>query len=287
MSSPHGHIRWSSIALLHNVVRTLTYLNTNDGHPFPVVAYRAKIKLHGTNCGIQITPSGLIPQSRTRLLELNSDYKGFARWVDANRSLFEAMEPGITVFGEWCGRGIEKGTGIASIDRKVFAVFAVQQGRGEGACIEFEPEVLRALLPEHPDLFVLPWYGEPLTLDYGDPASMDACAERLNRLVAEVEREDPWVKATFGKEGVGEGLVFYPLDGPFSPEALAMLMFKAKGDKHRTAGSTKAVQVAPDVAESVEAFAALMVTEARLAQGVTETCFQVKPAASRSATDSF
>ena len=271
MASPQ-HIRWSSIELLHNVVRHLNYLHTHDGLDLPVVLYRAKVKLHGANCGVQVTPSGVFPQSRSKLLTPQSDYKGFARWVDTHRALFESMDPDVTVFGEWCGPGIERGVAISAIDRRVFVVFALQYGRGEQARVEFEPEAIQRALPEHPDLFVLPWHGAPLTLDYGDEASMEASAETLNALVSDVEREDPWVKATFGRRGVGEGLVFYPIEGPRDPEGLAALMFKAKGEKHRTAGTRKAVQVAPEVVEGVAAFVTLMVTEARLEQAVSEAC---------------
>jgi hypothetical protein len=45
-------------------------------------------------------------------------------------------------------------------------------------------------------------------------------------------------------------------------------MFKAKGEKHRTAGTRTAVAVDAAVVASVDDFVALMVTEARLAQGL-------------------
>jgi hypothetical protein len=182
---------------------------------------------------------------------------------------------GLVVFGEWCGPGVEKGMAISQAKAKLFAVFGVQlEGR-----IVFDPEELRALVridsaPE--ELHVLPWQGEPITIDYGSRQALDAAAARLNELVVAVEREDPWVKQTLGLSGLGEGLVFYPtsVDGAAlatDPESLARLMFKAKGEKHRTAGTKQAVQVDASVVASVVAsiddFVALMVTEARLQQG--------------------
>jgi len=91
--------------------------------------------------------------------------------------------------------------------------------------------------------------------------------------VAAVEREDPWAKAALGISGLGEGLVMYPVsvDGaapPTDPAELAQLMFKAKGEKHRTAGTKTAVAVDAAAAASVDDFVALMVTEARLQQGL-------------------
>src|SRR5262249_27947306 len=83
----------------------------------------------------------------------------------------------------------------------------------------------------------------------------------LNTAVAEVEREDPWVKRTFGSSGLGEGLVLYPT--PLRTE----LMFKAKGEKHRTVGTRTAVTVDPATAASIDDLVALLVTAAQLAPG--------------------
>ena len=95
----------------------------------------------------------------------------------------------------------------------------------------------------------------------------------MNERVEAIEREDPWVKATFGLSGLGEGLVFYPVtvDGkPFSGDAerLAQLMWKAKGEKHRTAGTKTAAQVDASAVASIDEFVKLMVTDARLEQGL-------------------
>ena len=274
MSESTKHIPWGSIELLHNLVATLGHLN-GLGQPFPVVEYRAKVKLHGTNCAVQITRGGVIAQSRTALLSPDADYKGFAVWVAAQRDYFARLPSGLVVFGEWCGPGIEKGMAISQARTKLFAVFAVR--RDDGIIIH-EPEQIRALLPaaSAPEqLHVLPWEGDPITIKFGDRTDLERAASVLNTRVAEVEREDPWVKRALGISGLGEGLVFYPVsvDGAApASERLEQLMFKAKGEKHRTAGTKTAVQVDPSVVASVAEFVALMVTDARLRQGLTEAC---------------
>jgi len=91
--------------------------------------------------------------------------------------------------------------------------------------------LLRALVPE---LRVLPWEGEQITIDFASRDGLDRAAAELDRRVAEVEREDPWVKREFGISGLGERLVLYP--EPHDPA----LMFKAKSEKHRTAGTRSA-----------------------------------------------
>lgn len=265
------HVAWSSIELLHNVVRTLGHLH-ELGRPLPVVEYRAKVKLHGSNCAVQVTDRGLTAQSRTSLLTPESDYKGFAAWVHRNRSYFETLAQGLVVFGEWCGPGVEKGMAVSAARTKLFAVFAVQvDGR-----IVYAPDEVRGLVPPAgapAELHVLPWEGEPVRIDFASRPGLDAVAAALNTCVAEVEREDPWARRVLGLSGVGEGLVFYPVrvdDGPPAndPAGLAQLMFKAKGEKHRTVGAKTAVAVDVGAVASIDAFVALMVTEARLAQGL-------------------
>jgi hypothetical protein len=119
---------------------------------------------------------------------------------------------------------------------------------------------------------VLPWEGAPITIDFGSREAIERVAQQLNDRVDEVEREDPWCKRTLGVSGLGEGLVFYPVrvDGAEVPVDQT-LMFKAKGDKHRTAGKS-AVQVDASVAASVDDFVAQLVTDARLEQGLAAAC---------------
>ena len=266
------HVSWGSIELLHNCVRTLEHLSSL-GHPLPVVEYRAKVKLHGTNCAVQITDGAVVAQSRTQLLSPEADYKGFAAWVNLHRAYFATLTPGLVVFGEWCGPGIEKGMAISKAPTKRFVVFAIRAG----STLLYEPTDVRARLPianAPPDLDVLPWEGTPITIDFGSRPSLDQAALELSDRVAAVEKEDPWVRREFGVSGLGEGLVLYPVavDGAhtrFDADQLAVLMFKAKGEKHRTAGTKAAVTVDATVVASVAEFVALMVTEARLQQGLT------------------
>lgn len=271
-----AHVRWFSIELLHNVVRTLRYLEERDGTPLPSVTYRGKVKLHGTNCAVQVTPDGVFPQSRSKMLSASDDYKGFARRVGEQLAYWEGLDldrPAI-VFGEWCGPGVEKGMAVSGIPYKVFAVFGIQYGYGGDARVVYEPDEIGAVLPPHPQIHVLPWLGEAVTLDYGDEARMEQATDAVNRQVAEVDRADPWVREVFGVEGIGEGVVYYPVGGDATGDAerLSLLMFKAKGERHRGAATKDAAQTRPEVAEGVEDFAAMMVTEARIEQGVSEAC---------------
>lgn len=77
-------------------------------------------KIDGTNAAIHITEEGTYAQSRTRLITIEKDNFGFARWVADNESeLRDDLGPGLH-FGEWYGLGIQRAYGL---DHKRFALF--------------------------------------------------------------------------------------------------------------------------------------------------------------------
>lgn len=177
--------------------------------------------------------------------------------------------------------GIQKGCAIHKVDKPIFAVFAMIESDTEfegQTRIWTEPSVislaLSFLLDQVPEMHILPWETEEMTVDWTDSTEkLQSVVDVLNKEVERVEACDPWVKKTFGIEGVGEGLVYYPVSSRHnSRDDFSNLGFKAKGDKHRVVKTKKAVQVDPEVAASMLAFADLVCTEARLEQGVTEAC---------------
>jgi hypothetical protein len=211
------------------------------------------------------------------------DNAGFARWLFTTPGLVEAFqtlkaETQTTIYGEWCGKGIQKGTAISEVEGKFFAVFAIQVGDE----VVVEPDAVWGrmfwVMAAFPMIKVIDWYGaETLTLPYQDPAKLAEVAKVVDQMVLAVEACDPWVKANFGVKGVGEGLVFYPVSeagmcGRILRNKLDLLMFKAKGDKHRVKKSKSAAQIDPDVFVSIQAFVAAFVTEARCDQGLTVAC---------------
>lgn len=107
-------------------------------------------KIDGTNAGIQIVNVNeatevsdsdaefyymdvdgneylVAPQSRKRLINLQNDNAGFARWVSENAfSLIEDLGEGIH-FGEWWGRGINRNYGL---DHRRFSLFNTTKWAG-------------------------------------------------------------------------------------------------------------------------------------------------------------
>lgn len=268
-------IKWVDIESCFNV---RSYLRKQHLHP--KLAYSLKIKLHGTNGSIQLTNDGIFAQSRSRVITPSDDNAGFASWVNDNIDLFKTIpvtNSVITIFGEWAGKGLQSGVGISQIDRKIFAVFAIQYGGRDGYVAEFEvePDKIRKVIPEHPDIFVLPWQESNLMCNFGNDVELDNFIDHLNKVVSDVEAIDPWVKAEFGIEGIGEGIVAYPIfeeSARITRDVYNEYVFKAKGEKHRGVKVKRPVQLDPELVKNIDEFVALFLTDARLKQGVGAAC---------------
>jgi hypothetical protein len=295
------HQKWPSIEALHNIRKAMKLRQEKYGWVPPVVTYRPKIKLHGTNAGVQLTTAGgMVPQARNSILHLDKDNMGFARWVHDNEEFFRsrsrlALDHNVVIHGEWCGKGIQKGAAITEIDHRVFAVFAIQIGYQDSDYCKLvtKPEGIYGYLgggssslktPYIPDnILVVPYMQQEFTLDWSDQLVLQSEVDKINELVLEVEREDPWVSRIFKVSGVGEGVVMYPQlddkDHLVDRDLFSDFVFKAKGEKHQQVKQKKPVQLDPERVKNIEAFAELVVTDARLEQAVTEGCdgeFDVK-----------
>lgn len=272
------HLAWTSIESLHNVrkaVQKYPHLLAGYGS---APKYRCKVKLHGTNAGVRIDADGTVTaMSRSAVLTPESDNAGFAKWVAEHEELFRAAKPtfgSVAIYGEWAGPGIQKGVAVNSIPKRIFAVFGARILESDRNFI-FEPSELEALCPKVADLYVLPWFnsGEEFQIDLIAPSeNIESILDKINAHVAAVESCDPWVTSMFGVRGVGEGLVFYPVDPKENPldeyTSFSNLCFKAKGAAHQIVAKSKPVQADPTVVENVLNFAKMVVTPARIEQGV-------------------
>lgn len=273
-----SHFSFPSIEGLHNVVRTYGVYPSI----FPErQSYRGKPKLHGTNAGVRITQDGIVAQSRSNDLDAQNDNAGFAKWVESRHEFFDRIRKvdDLVIFGEWAGPGIMKGTACNQVSAKFFAIFMVVYPNQdlEWAEIITAPEDIAAIVGELPsDVHILPWIGQPLEIVWTDRESLQAAADAANREVEAVEACDPWMKTTFGVEGIGEGLVYYP-QGVTTVKRFGDFAFKAKGEKHKVTKTKESVQVDPEIASSIDEFVELFVTPARLEQGLDSVGGQADP----------
>lgn len=257
-----------------------------------VVQYRCKVKLHGTNAAVQCQLDGtILPQSRTNLLSVEKDNAGFAAWVKKNEAAWQDTNDNaraqVIIYGEWCGGNIQQGVALSKVEKKVFAVFAARPLDSNNLPLEdilwVEPDILEDIVRGIPDTYVIPWYTR--TVAHGSDTRVAATINvdwrktdeelsqtiaPVNEWVADVEKCCPFVKDTFGIEGTGEGLVFYPVSPAHQGyEAFSYLCFKAKGEKHKSIATAKPAQVSAESAASLDAFVDLVLTPARLEQGAT------------------
>lgn len=220
------------------------------------------VKLHGTNAGISLTPDGdVLYRSRSRIIAPDDDNYGFARAMSVHEGAIRAMltphaqDYTATVFGEWCGAGVQSNVGISALE-KMFVIFALRIGD------EWQlPHFVSGLSAPLARVFNVHNFAHwTLEIDFTKPEQFQ---NELVALTEEVERECPVAKA-FGHDGIGEGIVWTPLDD----DRDSRYWFKVKGEKHSS--SKVKVLAAVDVERFAQrdALVAAMVTDNRLAQGL-------------------
>jgi hypothetical protein len=255
-------IKWPSIDAFkyaHQYIRYGDFIGES-------IDYLSKIKLDGKNAAIQIRDNEVGYQSRNRMLTPDSDNAGFAAWASQYeeqwRSCGNAFDnETVIIYGEWFGDRMTKNVACSRVEGKHFAVFAVQLFTASSSVRLVYPGSIAARLPSIPNLHVLPIFGR-YTIDENN---LTEIASLIEKQVEDIDKCDPWVQSTFGIEGPGEGLVFYPTSH-YDPR----LLFKVKGKAHRVNKVRKVMDVNPEELATVEAFVDAFLTPARLAQALAE-----------------
>lgn len=278
-------IAWPEIEQFYNI-RKYAAAHPEILNGESAVSYRAKVKMHGTNAAVQCLVDGtILVQSRSAIITPDNDNAGFAKWVLATtmygrngeschwNNTRDNARAQVIIYGEWIGKGIQKGVAVSQIPNRSFVVFAARPLDTDGLPLDdflwVEPSVLQEIVSGIPDTYVLPWYEKSVTIDWSQPAEeLTKATAAINDWVAAVEANDPWVESTFGIKGTGEGLVFYPVSEQHTGfNNFKNLVFKAKGEAHKNIKTAAPAQVDPEVASSIEAFVELVLTPARLEQG--------------------
>lgn len=112
-------------------------------------------KIDGTNAQIYIPEAGdadageIYAGSRTKWITPQDDNAGFAGWVERNKEELLQLGPG-NHFGEWWGKGIQRGYGVPD---KRFSLFNVHRWADDGkdkrpACCSVVPTLYRGEFSE-------------------------------------------------------------------------------------------------------------------------------------------
>lgn len=277
----------------------------DETRPKPILKFHGLTKLHGTNCGVRFEHVGIqdgslwttdvlcySAQSRERELTVEEDNFGFCAWTLSEPGqasmlvlgrlawFFAATYPGVTrdrikavtVFGEWCGPGVNGKTAIGRLPARWVCFGAVVE-LTDGTEFWLDMEKLadawkiQAEVIQHdamangelvPLYFISDYTRWELQIDFNRP---EAALDSLEALTLAVEAACP-VAAAFGGEGIGEGIVWTCNDKTYGRQ-----VFKTKGAKHKGTRTSKLVDIAPEVLASRQAFVEAVLTESRLEQG--------------------
>ena len=107
--------------------------------PKPLITFKGTVKLHGTNgCVSYNALSGMWAQSRENIITPEKDNAGFAFFAYSHetellRLFFDVAakedidlhKNTISIYGEWVGKGIQKGVGITNLPKSFF-IFGVK-----------------------------------------------------------------------------------------------------------------------------------------------------------------
>jgi hypothetical protein len=245
--------------------------------PLPKLKFHGTTKLHGTNAGVGILNDGTQwAQSRENIITPEKDNAGFATFAYKNREFFasvknnfgygETLYNGFVIYGEWCGKGIQKGVAVSELE-KMFVVFGIK-------LLSSDPETrpntwvcddaVKELIGHNEDIriFNIFEFGTwELEIDFDYP---ELSSNKMIELTEEVEKECP-VGKYFGVSSVGEGIVWKCRTEPYVG---GDFMFKVKGEKHSVSKVKTLAAVDVEKVNSIKECVDKIITENRLNQGL-------------------
>ena len=240
---------YPSIEQFRNVIKSVKdYCRKNEA-PLPELLFNGTVKLHGTNAGIVLQNGEYTYLSHKRVITIDDDNYGFTSWMQ-DRAALLPIEEGHTLYGEFCGQGIQKGVAISELP-KMFVAFGYKDAEGNWKNIHgFSPEANSMNMWS---INQFPKYG--IHIDFANP---EASIEKLTQITEEVEHECP-VGKYFGVSGVGEGVVWTCMSIP-------ELRFKVKGEKHSSSKVKVLAAVDIERVNSLKALVDSILTENRMLQ---------------------
>jgi hypothetical protein len=250
----------------------------NEDAKKPTLTFTGSVKLHGTNAGVSFNNrEGIWYQSSRAIITPEVDNCGFAFFAETHKDSFlklfrqisnqENIDLNVntlTIYGEFVGRGIQKGMGINKIPEKSMFIFGVKVSNPEDSsfinywlgCSGYRDHDNRIYN-------IMDYKTYQIDIDFNDPGKSQ---EKLTQLTDEVEAQCP-ISSAFDCEGMGEGIVWIC---DFDDQRL---QFKVKGEKHKNVKRKKKDLAPIDIEklENVKEFIEYAVTEARLNQGLDIT----------------
>ena len=258
--------------LISSVNRRCNYVgNDENGGPIydkslskPKLKFIGTTKLHGTNAGVIIDfyNETVYYESRENVIFNGKDNAGFAAYMStiqeefvnmiinnlrlnetdfSNKSMWE--DNILAIYGEWCGGSIQKGVALNQLE-KMFVIFNATirtREKVESKTLDWFPveEINKLKITDKKVHNIYDFKTWEIEIDF------DKHHESTNSIIditLQVEDECPFAKA-FGKEGIGEGIVFICVTKPYNTSEF---WFKSKGMKHAKSKVTTITPVDSD-----------------------------------------
>lgn len=258
-----------SIGQFRNTVRQVSEHCKYHELVLPKLTFHGTVKLHGTNASIQSVDGAYQYRSKNRVLVPDDDHAGFAThmsqhekslgWLfgEIRRQLNLTESDTVTVYGEWCGEGIQKAVGISGLP-KMFVIFAMKVN-------DKWETIMNLTAREEAKIYLIvdfPMYS--IEIDFSEPHMVQ---NKLADLTLQIEAECPVAKHFGVDNGVGEGVVWKCIDeGWYSSN----YWFKVKGEKHSSSRVSKLAKVDVEHIKGINNVIDTFVTESRLQQGLQE-----------------
>ena len=248
--------------------------------PKPTLKFKGTVKLHGTNAGVSYNEeSGMWAQSRENIITPEHDNAGFAFFAHsheteflrmffdvANKENIDMHKNTISIYGEWVGKGIQKGVGISNIEKSFF-IFGVKITPHTGTEEELKANPsywVESSYLRNTDVRIYnieDFQTYEIEIDFNMPQLVQ---NKLSDLTIAVEEQCPVAKH-FGLEGIGEGIVWsIDFNG-------VVHRFKVKGEKHSSSKVKTLAAVDVEKLNSINEFVQYVVTESRFNQGLENT----------------
>ncbi len=283
--------KYSKIGQLSSIVKNLIMSRQFVGYdeagapifdrnlPLGKQKFIGTVKTHGTNAGVRHCVEGdeLKFQSREHYITPLNDNAGFAFFAKSKEITFKKMfsdiraryeklsgqsiaDRDLIVFGEWVGKGIQKGVAVSEIE-KTFLIFDICiPSDDEEKTVYLDMRLFGDICSAGDRIFNV-WDARKFPI-YEVEMDLEHPALVQNTIIAytdEVEQKCP-VGAYFGVIGYGEGVVWRSADEPKA------YMFKVKGEKHSKSKVKKTNLVDVEHLNSVGEFVERFCDEERLEQ---------------------
>lgn len=279
------HISYPKIVQFRNVVsninREITYVGLDEEGKSvydpsidkPTLTFKGTVKLHGTNASVCFnSKDGFWIQSRQNIITVERDNAGFAFFAESKKEEFQDLidviilennidinKYTVSIYGEWAGKGIQKGVGISELD-KAFYVFGVKVSKPQDK--KFNSYWIDSSNVKNTEcrIFNVEDYETySIDVDFNMP---QLAQNKFTEITEKVEKECPIAKYFGIENSVGEGVVW---SVKYKDN---VHIFKVKGDKHSVTKVKKLANVDVEKLKTIQDFVEYSVTQNRFNQAI-------------------